>query len=494
MNENFRKLIDLLTELFQLDAADLDFGIYRIMNQKRDEIVHFLEHDLLPQVRETLQASQSGDVAALLAELDRAIVSARGLGVDPETTQKVKDLKAQIAQADITGLENEVFSHLTNFFRRYYSDGDFISLRRYKPGVYAIPYEGEEVKLHWANADQYYIKTTENFRDYTFTLPSGKRAHFRLAEADTERDNNQTQNGNERRFMLFAESPLSEVNGELIIRFEYRQDDAKRKQADLNMAAVQVIMATPGFAEWQQELASLAPTGSNPRRTQLEKHLTGYTACNSFDYFIHKDLNGFLRRELDFFIKNEVVRLDDIEEETAPRVEQYLSKVKAMRRIGHKIIAFLAQIEDFQKRLWLKKKFVVETNYCVTLDRVPEELYPEIVANSEQIAEWKRLFAIEEIPHTLENPGYTDPLTVKFLKANPFLVLDTRYFPLEFTVALLSNEKMLSGAPGLNEAIDGILIKSDNFQAINLLQVSLRGNIDCIHIDPPYNTATSGFL
>jgi len=160
MNENFRKLKDLLTELFQLDAADLDFGIYRIMNQKRDEIVRFLEHDLLPQVRETLQASQSGDVAALQAELDRAIASARGLGVDPETTQKVKDLRAQMAQADITGLENEVFSHLTNFFRRYYSEGDFISLRRYKPGVYAIPYEGEEVKLHWANADQYYIKTS----------------------------------------------------------------------------------------------------------------------------------------------------------------------------------------------------------------------------------------------------------------------------------------------------------------------------------------------
>ncbi len=50
--------------------------------------------------------------------------------------------------------------------------------RRYKPGVYALPYAGEEVKLHWANADQYYIKTTEYFRDYTFNLPSGKKAHF----------------------------------------------------------------------------------------------------------------------------------------------------------------------------------------------------------------------------------------------------------------------------------------------------------------------------
>ncbi|MFN2308968.1 MAG: hypothetical protein ABR553_04435, partial [Gammaproteobacteria bacterium] len=47
-----------------------------------------------------------------------------------------------------------------------YSEGDFLAKRVYKPGVYAIPYEGEEVKLHWTNKDQYYIKTSEYLRDY----------------------------------------------------------------------------------------------------------------------------------------------------------------------------------------------------------------------------------------------------------------------------------------------------------------------------------------
>ena len=44
---NYNKLRKLLEELFQLDQADLDFGIYRIMNQKRGEIVTFLDKDLL---------------------------------------------------------------------------------------------------------------------------------------------------------------------------------------------------------------------------------------------------------------------------------------------------------------------------------------------------------------------------------------------------------------------------------------------------------------
>ena len=69
--------------------------------------------------------------------------------------------------------ENAVFSHLLTFFSRYYDKGDFISQRRYKGDTYAIPYAGEEVILHWANKDQYYTKSGENFANYGFKLDDG---------------------------------------------------------------------------------------------------------------------------------------------------------------------------------------------------------------------------------------------------------------------------------------------------------------------------------
>jgi len=192
MSENLERLKQLLAELFQLDQAELDFGIYRIMNTKREEITRFLDNDLLPQVREVLSAYERESRAVLQAELEKAKEQAKNLGFeDPAEAPKVKELRARLAEAvDIAAIENEVFSHLYNFFRRYYQDGDFISLRRYKEGVYAIPYEGEEVTLYWANHDQYYIKTSEYLRNYTFRLPSGRRVHFKLVEADTEKDNN----------------------------------------------------------------------------------------------------------------------------------------------------------------------------------------------------------------------------------------------------------------------------------------------------------------
>jgi adenine-specific DNA-methyltransferase len=495
MKDNFSKLTDLLRELFQLDQADLDFGIYRIMNARRDDINRFLEQDLLPQVREAFSEYKSADKALLKKELDEAIDRAKALEIDPNTAPKVKELreKYEASSVDVAGLENEVYDHLYSFFKRYYDEGDFISLRRYKEGVYAIPYEGEEVKLYWANHDQYYIKTTENFRDYAFKLTDGSHVHFKIIEADTEKDNIKSTNGKDRRFCLVEENPVAEENGELVIRFEYQPDEQKRKQDQLNTETVHRVMEllkTEGLEAWEPRLTAKwkRADGTTTERTILEKHLSDYTRRNTFDYFIHKNLDEFLRLELDFYIKNEVMRLDDVESESAPRVEQYLSKIKVIRKIAHKIIDFLAQIEDFQKKLWLKKKFVVETNYCITLDRIPEVLYPEIASNEAQREEWVRLFAIDEIKGDMVTPAYSVPLTIDFLKANPFLVLDTGLFDASFKVRLLKTMDYI------DERCDGLLINSENFQALNLLTEKYNGNVKCTYIDPPFNTDATPIL
>ena len=181
MADSQTKLKTLLRELFQLDSADLDFGIYRIMNSKRSEIERFLDNDLLPQVKEAFLQYKSSDSAQIKADLDKLLQQLNDAGVDPELSPKVKELRERLSTAiDLSALENQSFSDLFNFFRRYYNEGDFLSLRRYKEGVYAIPYEGEEIKLYWANHDQYYIKTTEYLRDYTFKVADGRRVHFRL--------------------------------------------------------------------------------------------------------------------------------------------------------------------------------------------------------------------------------------------------------------------------------------------------------------------------
>jgi adenine-specific DNA-methyltransferase len=228
MSQKYEKLKNLLKELFQLDQPDLDFGLYRIMRARSAEITQFLDKDLLPQVKASFAAYQPADKAAIQAELDKAVAQAQALGADPETLPKVKELRSKLANeaVDIGSLESEVYDHLYSFFRRYYSEGDFISKRVYKEGVYAIPYEGEEVKLHWANADQYYIKTSEYLRDYAFRLnPANeadpKRVHFRLADvAEGEHGNVKETEGKNRVFVLASDDFISEENKDLVIKFD----------------------------------------------------------------------------------------------------------------------------------------------------------------------------------------------------------------------------------------------------------------------------------
>lgn len=537
------RLINKLKELFQMDQPDLDFGFYRIMHAKADMVTKYLEKDLFQRIEDTFGESKGSKRAELEAEYQEAVETANRFKIpNPEESEPVLEVKAKLDALGVSlSAEAEVYDHLYRFFERYYDKGDFISRRYYaretdtRAAPYAIPYHGEEVKLVWANMDQYYIKTTEHFSNFTFDLmqasevlewlgkqnegllkgqgsdyPDKFPVHFRIVDAtEGEHGNVKASEDQKRFFVLYREAPLALEEEGLVIRFEFRpvdmgdwteelKADAEKKktpkppsQDDLRaMDSGLIIQALKdlGAKDYLQFLKLAAPTEKQKDRVLLDKYLYKYTTRNTSDYFIHKDLGGFLRRELDFYLKNEVMRLDDIQDAEAPSVESYLEKLKVIRTIGQDIITFLAQLEDFQKKLWLKKKFVVETNYCITLDRIPEEFYSEIAANDKQRDEWVELFSIDQIIKSEEeldfqgNASYSVPLSIPFLKGNKHLIIDTRWFDISF------KQQVVSSIQEISENILGFLFHSENFQALSLLGNFLENCVDSIYIDPPYNT------
>ncbi|WP_247997091.1 site-specific DNA-methyltransferase [Brucella tritici] len=514
------RLISLLKELFQLDQPDLDFGFYRIMHAKAGQVTKFLEEDLLSIIRDAFGEADGARVEQAKAAYEAARKQAEEFGApDPDAAPKVKEAKAAWDAAKDSGSnEGDVYDHLYRFFERYYDNGDFMSRRYFaretdgKAAPYAVPYDGREVYLHWANRDQYYIKTSEYLTNFTFDPTQAKefkdkhgalfgqkplKVHCRIVSAsEGEHNNVKASEQTERYFIIHEPEPVKIETGdtgepELVIQFQYCPDPEKTGQEGtwrkkrLGEAADMVKALLPqleGAGDYVTALMTPAPTEAEKNRTLLEKYLAQYTGRNTMDYFIHKDLGGFLRRELDFYIKNEVMRLDDIESADAPRVEGYLAKVKVMRRIAQHLIDFLAQLESFQKRLWLKKKFVVDTQYCITLDRIPEEFYPEIAANEAQREEWVELFAIREVD------GYSSPLTMEFLKSNPHLSIDTGKFGQDFS------DRLISSIPDLGEALSGDVIDADNMAGIGLALGRFRNHASCIYIDPPYNSAASEII
>ena len=540
-SKQLSRLTGLLQELFQLNQPELEFGLYKIMHARSQQIQKYLEQDLLCEVTTAFGSETADRLAQAQLQLDQAITQATKFGApDPEATPGVQEARAAFnAAKDGGNSEAEVYDHLYRFFERYYDSGDFLSRRYYaretdtRAAPYSVPYDGREVYLHWANKDQYYIKSSEALHNYSFDLRQAvqlhgagkteaefdfgqatddasalRRVHFRIASAaEGEHGNIKAAADQKRVFVPLLSQPIAwDGDAELVLQFEYKPlpdglpiteaTEAELKQrydfsakeplaahwiADVFIRALQ-SHPHPLALDYAHLLAHPAPTDKQKKRPLLARYIAQYTARNTMDYFIHKDLGGFLRRELDFYLKNEVMRLDDIAHADAPKVEQYLGRLKVLRRIAHHLIDFLAQLEDFQKKLWLKKKFVTAVHYCITLDRVPPALYPAIAANDAQRAEWVRLFAIDEITADTTRPGYSVPLGVDFLQANPFLLVDTGLFDEAFEAQLLD------AIDNLDAQCDGVLMHSENFQALELMQTKYKQQVQCVYIDPPYNT------
>ncbi|MDG6405096.1 site-specific DNA-methyltransferase [Glaesserella parasuis] len=523
------QLIELthkLKEIFQINRADLDFGIYRILNTRSQEIEKYLSQTLPQKVKQALGDNQSEQIAGWQAELEQAKKQAQELGIDPNQSPKVQELQSKIEQAKKGSADHEtaVYRHLLTFFSRYYEEGDFISQRRYKGDTYAVPYSGEEVLLHWANKDQYYTKSGENFSNYRFSLNDGRTVFFRLNSADIAKDNRKD-NDAKRLFTLATAQTIERENedGELemidinpitqsedgktlAILFDYKPFEKSAKQEKILEQDLATLQAHDLLQTKWIALAERCPTEKNPNRTLLEKHLSDYTQKNSADYFIHKDLGGFLRRELDFYIKNEVMNLDDVQNIShfAP-LEANLRLIQTLRSIAVELIAFLAQLENFQKKLWLKKKFVAGHHYLITLNHIlPLEqagrFIEEIANNVKQLAQWQSLFNLPSADAQAflnaqkannVRRGKT-PLNSNGYDDLQHLVVDTSLFSATFQSALIS--ALSSSLGDFDSHINGTLIHSDNFQALNLLQARYREQVKCIYIDPPYNTGGDDFI
>src|SRR6266545_4499845 len=512
MEQYHEKFERLLRDLFQFDRRDLDFGIYRIMNHKRGVIEKFITADLPKAISAELDRGALADqsqAAKELKEVTEQITQTLGkdaLNADGDLAEayhdtplgkKYQDLKAKAAGGRGRGtIETSIFNYLYTFFSRYYQDGDFISKRRYsKRQRYAIPYNGEEVYLYWANNDQYYVKTAELFHDYTFTS-HGVTVHFKLAAASVEQNNVK----GDKRFFLprVKEVDWKEDAGELVIPFEYRplteQEEisygTKSQQDKIIAEALEDIPKR--LQKNQAALAALTAerrkTGEGEPVTCLEHHLRQYTRRNTSDFFIHKDLKGFLSRELDFYLKNEVLSLDEMEAGGEDRAEGWFQVMRVVKAIGGRIIDFLDQIECFQKMLWEKQTFITETQYCITVGNIDEGFYPDIATCEPQWAEWKELFHVDEEQTDLFSAGKSkEDKRIAFLKAHPTLVLDTRHFNQSLVDRLLGSFEALGGM------LDGVLVHSENYQALALLGGRYRGEGSVIFADPPYNTGVDGF-
>ena len=571
-NEALNTLREKFRDMFHFAHNDLDFGIFRILKIKRDEVNQFINEKLpsivdeaLAEVTEALYENQLTKVKEFVNE-EGSHRQRDWLENLAENSQQLIDfLQTEQQEKLIAPLETDpdelkahlafrVYNHVHNFFERYYRDGDFgyndRSTALYKVDYPdEVDYNGADTLFHWKCRDSYYVKTATGFNSIAFEV-DGKRIEYRL---EGKASSNIAQNNNRDDFKHYhfdridppkpddpeqtwrvilhlaeTSTPKVEIYREMNAQIFsetgnvdiYLHERAKRGEEQgkpifkvltntydkVNDGRLQGIKALHlNLANYAEKLAERPDftdktLGKNKteRQATLEKRLkvrrfhTFDKNLNAFfvgmdsDYFIHKDLDKFLKTEQRRYIQNTILGDLDTLLNLSPANPAF-AIATAFRSVTDEVIALLVAVETFQKRLFLMKKKVLETNYLISVGKISEAtkdnpkqretFISQILQNDAQLADWRETFGIditEQLP-LLEG-------------LYPTLPLDTRHFKEVFV------DELLALFDDLESQIDGVLLKSENYQALDLLIEKYRGSIRCVHIDPPYNTNTSGFL
>lgn len=325
-----------------------------------------------------------------------------------------------------------------------------------------------------APANYYFVSEPAFLTHYAFWLPSGRRVRFERIESNDASSEPPEIRGRARRFVLCPKSPAVVEGRELCLRFLLRWEPKSVSQAKLNQQTVETLDGLKKLAPWRAELAQ-----SNSQRTshrhqpsRLEVHLDKFTIEKSRDHKIHKELRSRLLQELDQFLQDRLWPLDEVAQMTADELARRAQMVEWARQLGRRVVDWLADREELQERIYLSPREILSTNYCVTLDQVPVAFYPEISRNKRQREEWRQLIGIDV------------PRQAEALRDQPYLMVDTRFFDVDF------RNRLLARLEPFDAKVDGVLVQGENFQALRWLQQSYERQVKCIFLDPPYNTGS----
>lgn len=454
-------------------------------------------------------------------------------------------IKQEIDKQIEARYREELFEKLFNFFDCYLNETGtvFFANSQIHKNLYEKVYsDRDDVALFWKTQKLYYVKSEANYDDMQ-TEVNGINIKFDASEIKHAK-------GNEKKSIQFF--MVKATKDELIFKVRYQQQnkyDRLREYLDLKKTndildklledygqqihpnilfetaeidfnvftkvtdkrkniyfdeiedALDSVRVEHSINDLPLMLQYLHKNGIILYDEDLKKIFSIYKRQNEIDYFIHKDAEGFLKEQFDIYIYNWLFNDLDTDFDAAT-----VKRMQNIKKITHKVIEYIARFEDELKAIWEKPKFVRNCNYVLTLDRLSEhtDLIEKLIESSgwdSQVKEWKELSKVwtndssgKEIKKewSLFNVVKDEKLGEMILyknKINPkfkHLPIDTKFFS-EFKFEIISKFSKL------DEVVNGTLIKSDNWQALNTVKEKFLNSINFIYIDPPFNTG-SDFL
>ena len=353
----------------------------------------------------------------------------------------------------------ELFDKLFDFFQHYFSESGSIYFRNTAQhhNIYEKVYtDDRDVMLFWKTHMLYYVKTERLFNSMEAEV-DGEKFFFDVSGMELKRSN-------EKRELTYTFKSIKD--GKITLTVGYSEKGRKTKTDEIIFA--------------------IKAKGMSLDEDTLEKAFRIFEKQSEVDYFINKNAKAFLQEQFDLWLYQYVFKGES--DFDAKRLKQ----LQTIKSIAYKIIDFIAQFEDELVRVWNKPKFALNSNYIITLDKIAggnETLLKKIFKHKgmkDQLAEWIELGMVDNT----FNPEMVFEKDLVKEPANPryqYLPLDTKYFKdLELDILALFED--------LDASLDGWLIHSENYQALNTLLPKFSQRVEAIYIDPPYNTDASAII
>ena len=352
-------------------------------------------------------------------------------------------------------LNHSIYTKLYNFFSSYLNETGtpfFYDTPMHK-NIYAKVYtNSKDTSLFYKTQNLYYVKSDTLYHDAEITSQDSKytfifdTSHF-IPNADNAKNKaifKFTIEENIRIYVLNDKESLKELPNVF-----------KQNSSDLS----------------DEFIKSLKDKKIQLQEEEIKKILSSYKRQNEIDFFIHKNARAFLQEQFNLWLCNYV--LDDITQWSKEKIDE----LNTLKKAAFNIIGYIVDFEDELKAIWCKPKFAKKVEYVFSLDRIDSALLDSII-NDEgfkaQIKEWQELKLVDEY---FEIKNISD-------EKYKFLPLDTKHF------SKTTKYKILSSFNDIESTLNGELIKSDNFQALNTLLPKYQNKVDLTYIDPPFNTGS----
>ena len=359
-----------------------------------------------------------------------------------------------------TAAREELFDKLYTFFGRYFCESGSIYFRHlpaFAPTYQQVYADGQDVALAWKTQDLYYVKSDTLIRSMPIVLEHPTRPDKNLRFYFDASQLQHKQNNEKRELLFQFQQTKPSADGPVLhLEVHYSQKGRKTK--------IETILKQARQAQ---------PCIRLPEE-QLQKACRIFRRQTEADFFIHKDARAFLKEQFDLWMYQYLFR-----QETTIFQEKRIEQLQAIQQTAYDIIDLIAQFEDELRRIWEKPKFVRNVNYVITLDKLPATLLRKLAKHKgavDQLQEWKELGMVDEHFHFQHILKPNSP--------HQHLPLDTKHFQ---SMKL----EILATLGNLDEVVDGELVHSENWQALNTLSKRYKEKVKTIYIDPPYNTVAS---